>query len=868
MIIQRLSVVLLLLSAHEITYAQLDQGGETCANTVQVFNLPFQDNGLTGQTDDCIGQAFRDVFYQFTAPASGQYNAGMCGSPTNGYLQIWPQNSCCVAPLFSADVGCGDDPFISFPLLAGHTIIIECGSATPTPTPEPYAFQLTGPPPCNGTVQLNSTLLSFPPTYVGTQSQLSLTITNGGAGNLCVDSITTTGHIWSVPSASFTLTSGQERVLDVTFLPTFEHDFAGTIEIYSSDQVNPRDSVNVVGIGCRPALPPPAPRLYDAASPTNLYFSIPWDQNGSSIEYTIEFSSDNFANSHYVAFPFGSQSQPDYQTAAAWGHYGRGLITDLAPSTTYSVRLRARDCTGYEVIGASSSLATRDSVVMSPLTITIRNVNENTVELNWDSTMTDSAGTPLATLGFSVFAGDRPDSIEEFLGQTTSGSLLISTTAAQKLFFVVEPQLTGFYSGAHPFIVWPPDGATLSGRNTVVLQDLLHVSEWDSFRIEIDSAATTALLGSNFDNTSDLASRREAIANFQRFASGPHLISATVVDHQGIIHRDSVHVTVVPRPYVTFDAAYDSARQIFTCDTADAAGITGSIADILWTIEHTDERYGGEVFFPPQPPDSFLLVKPELILEDRVLDESAKWFEDRPGENGGVTQQTHNPGNPSTTIVCCCTDITLSTSGTSEGEYKHKKNWALGPIVRCAGGQYEVGFAFEWTIHLMLIAEMELTWCQWGQDAKGTRVTTVGKCSGPGDSTFTARARPDSIFKVDPHGVKFPFSGTGLGNDDYRSSKESTWQDWDLKNGLIHGLDIPADVGNIPSGKAVHSVGHNMFMVQAQPECFPPPIRCCKQFELHWDVTFCQHCRSTIQTVPPHVTDPVTPASCPALAAD
>lgn len=869
MVILRVSALLLLLFAHRIAFAQLDQGGETCANAVQIFNLPFQDNGLTGQTDNCVGQPFRDVFYQFTAASSGQYTAGMCGSPTNGYLKIWPQNSCCVNPLLFADTGCGDDPLISFSLLAGHTIIIECGSAAPTGTPEPYVFQLSGPPPCNGAIQLNSSLLSFPPTYVGSQSQLSLTIINGGAGNLCVDSITTTGHIWSAPASSFTLSTGQQRVIDVTFLPTFEHDFTGTVEIYSSDPTHPRDSVSVTGTGCRPALSPLPPHLYGAASPNDLYFSIPWDQNGESIEYTIEFSSDNFLSSQYVELPFGSTESPDYQPAAAWGHYGRGLISDLQPATAYSVRLRSRDCTGYEVIGASSSLATRDSVIMNPFTITIRNVNDSTVELNWDSTMTDSAGNSLANRSFSVFVGSRPDSIEEFLGQTTGGSFLIPIAAAQKRFFVVEPQLTGVYAGPRPFISWPPDGAVMSGRNTVVIQDLLHASEWDSFRIEIDSASTIALLGSQHDNTSDLTSRRELTAGFQRFAAGPHVITATVVDHQGVTYRDSVHVTLVPRPYVTFAAVYDSVRQIFTCDTTDAAGITGDVAEILWTIERTDERYGGEVFFPPQPPDSFLLVKPELVLEDKVLDESGKWFEDRPGEMGGVTQQTENPGHPTTTIVCCCTDITLSTTGTSEGEYKHKKNWRLEPIVRCAGGQYEVGFAFEWTLHLWFVAEMQLTWCQWGQDAKGTRVTTVGKCTGPGDSTFVAREAPVTVFKMDTTQhppVPYPFEGASFGNDDYRSDKESTWQDWDLKTGEIRGLDIPADVGDIPSGKAVHSVGHNKFMVQAQPECFPPPIRCCKQFELHWDVTFCQHCRSVIQTVPPQVTDPVTPASCPALA--
>ncbi len=884
MVIRRLSVVLLLLFAYGIAWAQLDQGGETCANAVQIFNLPYQDNGLTGQADNCVGQPFRDVFYQFTATTSGQYTAGMCGSPTNGYLKIWPQNSCCNALLFSADAGCGDDPFISFPLLAGAAIIIECGSATPTGTPEPYVFQLSGTPnpQCAGTIQIAPQTMQFPPTYVGALSQLVVAVTNNGTQNLCVDSVRTNGQIWSVSPSSFQIPPSASQPVTVTFAPTFAHDFLGTVEIFSSDPVRPRDSVLVSGAGCRPVTNPPAPILMTAASPTDVYFRMPWIAGSASIEYAIEFSSDGFGSSEFVRWPYGVSMDPDYATASQWGIGGGGTISGLTPGTVYSVRLRARDCTGTEVISSAASIQTEPTIEMEFVPLTLHSVSSALVELNWDTIPRDTSGRPLSNDGWEVLLGSNPDNVDSVVAVTNTSPFVIPTEGITKAFFAVEPRVSAFYDPPRPFISWPPDGATLAGRHAIVIHDLLHLAEWDSFRIEADSMGWPVLLGSNLDNPQDATGFRGCEYDFSALGDGSHLVTASLVDRQGRTWVSNINVNVVQEPYATYDAVWNPARGIFVMQTQ---GVTSPspIADFLWLSSHVNERYGSETTIEWYPDfDSLTIVKviPQLA-SDLVMWNPDYWFH-VPGETAGVQPAPEGTTQPITQIGCCCEELTISTAGDAEGQYGGNRG-KLGPIVECLpSGQYTVAFGFE--VNITLRCDVEGASFQQGQDAKGTRTISTGTCK----SGFVCELK-DSTRRYQNDNEAHAFDGT-YGNDGNgviekgKSPRNRGYRDESDRpgnpkrrnpraTGVTRWYDYPGETINrddrpLSQHGCVNLRGDNSFRVQATPPC-DAAEPCCKEFETHYNVTLCKRqgiCEPTSHTAP-YMTEPTTPeGGCPPLA--
>lgn len=76
-----------------------------------------------------------------------------------------------------------------------------------------------------------------------------------------------------------------------------------------------------------------------------LHFVINQQGNPSDAKYLIAVSTDNFASDTKYLRPDGTLSPTVstayYQTYSSWGGAGGGLIIGLAPSTTYSVKLKA-----------------------------------------------------------------------------------------------------------------------------------------------------------------------------------------------------------------------------------------------------------------------------------------------------------------------------------------------------------------------------------------------------------------------------------------------------------------------------------------------------------------------------------------------
>lgn len=849
--------------------------GETVYNPIPIPSLPFSAFGATtGHCNDndvaCPdpGSQSPDVVYSYTPPQNMQVTISLCGSDFDTKLYVLNGTTL---------VGCNDNSCGQASEIQGltlssgvpYSIVIDgAGGASGN-----YALSVSQFVPCQGTAQVNTTGISFPPTNVGTTSNQTLLVTNTGTGNLCVSNVTTTGHIWTVSPTTFTLSSGQQQPVTVTFLPTFEHDFSGMIEIVSSDGAHPRDSVRVSGTGCKTAIAPPPPILRNAGSPSAAYFSMPWDQNGQKTEYAVEVSQNNFGTSWYLDVHPGTYPTKQYHQAGVWGTQGSGYMGGLLPNTAYQVRLWTRDCTGREVNGPAASITTATDIVMRDTTkLVISVVNSDTVQLNWNSALVDVNNLPVKNEGFAVYRGPRADSINEFLGQTSTGFMRVPTGTNTRAFFRVEPVLYDAYTGPKPFISWPPDGAHLTGNMFVDIQDLIHSDEWTSFTVTIDSANTQALVGSSLKNPWSYGGRESASTDFGRFPSGPHVITASVLYGNNQTVSDSIHVVIEPRTDATFTGSYDESHHMFSADTAGVQNLPNDVTDILWPISTVGERFGPHINFEWKPTfDSLNLLKPFIQRDSKVLSTDALWFYN-PLENAAFVPTTTHPIWIWVYIACCCIDIDIATAGNVAGNYPVGGGpTPLGPVVSCnaATGDFEVGFGWEVTVIYHYYLSFIPANCYSGQDAKGDRTRTPIVCVHiPLDGTVEIPAGLTRTGHKNYGGTDYPAGGAGYGNDDYRHDNNGGYLDEsNLIGGIVRWYDEPSSSGTLPKGTGMRLTANDHFLCRADPECPPiPPVLCCKEWDCAWDVTFCQNCSQTIQHTPPTFTGPAVPGACPALA--
>jgi hypothetical protein len=128
-------------------------GGETCASAFVIPALPFSESGSLGNTDDCAGRPYYDIFYTYTAVQSGNHTFDMCGSPGDTYMRLWTGGTCCGGTSVTDDNSCGSDfdPTVTINLTAGQMIYIECGRYQQSGYPGTYVFHANGPltPPAN-----------------------------------------------------------------------------------------------------------------------------------------------------------------------------------------------------------------------------------------------------------------------------------------------------------------------------------------------------------------------------------------------------------------------------------------------------------------------------------------------------------------------------------------------------------------------------------------------------------------------------------------------------------------------------------------------------------------------------------------------
>lgn len=748
-------------------------------------------------------------------------------------------------PCESADfISYGEQPLpcaplvIATPCLPPGSYIAWVGPIDFTGVPTPMTFRFTVtyqpcPPPCAGTIELSTHELTFAPTYIESTASTSVMVTNIGSENLCVDSVTTTGHIWQASPSNFTLGPGLSQPVQVDFLPTFEHEFTGEIEFFSSDPEKPRDTLIVSGIGCHPVAMPLPPTLREAASPHEIYYAMPWDENGRSTEYAIEFSPDGFSSSEYIDLDGNVAVEPVWATAREWGKEGTGAITDLEPGTEYGVRLHARDCSGSELVGLPSLWSTVPPFPVDTVhELTILVVNADTVELNWNPVIQDMSGEPLLNYGFLVYIGSEPGFADSVVGWTTEGTWRVPITDIESGFFHVEPVIAGVQDQPCPFIGWPPDGAKVSGLGSILIHDYAHAFQWDSFRVEIDSAGLPALLGSSWDNPWHFSGRNMAVADFRNYEPGTHTLTATVVDMQGRSWIATSEIEIVPAPFATYQASYDSLRRIFTLDTIPPFVCPGPLAEIYWPLSTGSERYGGSIQFEWRPDgDSMTVVKPFAVPLDKI--ETTE--DDQPINTSdpavAVVPEPEEPAKPEEQIGWCCVSLTVVPGQ---------------PYFHCPKGQGPVKVGLPFKVKVKWKAAPNVGPYSHGQEAKGTRTTTFGECRGrpptftPGSGVNVPRV---SIKHKRKGGVDYPMDSTQYGDDDYTRARKDDKMKTSIKNMTTEWSDFPRDsVTNKPNGLSVRLQGRSEFKAWARTRCpDSPPSACCKMFNIDWDVVCCRN---------------------------
>jgi MYXO-CTERM domain-containing protein len=99
-------------------------------------------------------------------------------------------------------------------------------------------------------LELSPTSLAFGEQRVGTSSApKTVRVTNTGSGTLRITSVSTTAPFSVTPSAEFELPQHASRDLSVTFLPTAEGSFTGTLTLKTNSVETPTATVALAGTG-------------------------------------------------------------------------------------------------------------------------------------------------------------------------------------------------------------------------------------------------------------------------------------------------------------------------------------------------------------------------------------------------------------------------------------------------------------------------------------------------------------------------------------------------------------------------------------------------------------------------------------------
>jgi outer membrane protein assembly factor BamB/Leucine-rich repeat (LRR) protein len=140
-------------------------------------------------------------------------------------------------------------------------------------------------------ISLSALSHDFENVRVGASSDWTLTVSNVGTTDLSVTSITSDNPDFKVDSTSFTVPSGNNHAVTITFSPTSTGPQSAAITVTSNDSDENTVEISVSGTGTAPEITVTAPNggdVWEAGSAQN----VTWDSQDIA-QIRIEYSNDN-----------------------------------------------------------------------------------------------------------------------------------------------------------------------------------------------------------------------------------------------------------------------------------------------------------------------------------------------------------------------------------------------------------------------------------------------------------------------------------------------------------------------------------------------------------------------------------------------
>ena len=290
-----------------------------------------------------------------------------------------------------------------------------------------------------GTVALsaNPTSLAFGSINAGATTSKSVTLTNGGTGNVTISQVTVSAKDVSVSGVTtpVTLTPGQSKTMTVAFAPTAAETVSGNITVANTQGTNTVVGVSGTGLQAAISLTPSSANLGNVTVGLTNSQTIQIHNTGTSV---LTITQANVTGSGFsttsLTLPLSinpgqsSTFNAQYQPAIAGAASGSITIVSNAPTSPTVLALTGTGVTASQILSISTNTLTFGNVstgASSTLPVTVTNTGNSNVQISQIA----ASGT-----GFSLSGAGVP----------------VTLTPSQSLVFnvIFSPTVTGSDSGS------------------------------------------------------------------------------------------------------------------------------------------------------------------------------------------------------------------------------------------------------------------------------------------------------------------------------------------------------------------------------------------------------------------------------------
>lgn len=224
---------------------------------------------------------------------------------------------------------------------------------------------------------------------------------------------------------------------------------------------------------------PPAPTLGNGSNTYYNKLSLtinPGNDIATDITFAVAVSTDNFVTTNYVQADGTLGSSPVYQTYSTWGSSGGTFMTGLTPSTTYKVKVAAKQGlftnTAYGATTSASTVAPSVTFLVSPNSINIGTLLPGSVTTS--SNLTFSFATNAASGGNVYVSGQNAAPGLHSTAETHTIPAFTGNLSSQSEGFGIQATNPSQTSGGPLSVASPFNGSTHNvGAESVTPQSVL-----------------------------------------------------------------------------------------------------------------------------------------------------------------------------------------------------------------------------------------------------------------------------------------------------------------------------------------------------------------------------------------------------------